>query len=279
MNLNLTEDERNYLGQVNLDAFFSHLNFLVDNPEEVKKIPNGSTVIYQETGDNWADKQNDNLADRAIANGAKVVRITAPEKFSLTFPDGRKVTFNTDHLWTIDEAAKITGLDANQIRFLEVEKIVVSQSDFDSNEKDRCFDFSQIIQLQAYKLILDNQGKIKQKKRRGFGEKRLSLKRVDLQKLLEFYGDYNFKVNIFDRSPVLCDGHIVAIAPDFSNSQELLSLISSLALDWRSQPRHTITSYPPLLEVFKQLCENAWKLTESKVWTQEELEERLTLAA
>jgi hypothetical protein len=80
MNLNLTEDERNYLGEVNLDAFFSHLNFLVDNPEEVKKIPNGSTVIYQETGDDWADKQNDNLADRAIANGANVVRIITPAR-------------------------------------------------------------------------------------------------------------------------------------------------------------------------------------------------------
>jgi len=279
MNPNLTEDERNYLGEVNLDAFFSHLNFLVDNPEEVKKIPNGSTAIYQETGDDWVDKQNDNLADRAIANGEKVVRFIAPENFSLTFPDGRKVTFNTDHLWTIDETAKITGLDANQIRFLETENIIVSQSGFDANKKDRYFDFSQIIQLQAYKLILDNHGTIKQKKRRGFGEKRLSLKRVDLQKLLEFYGGYNFKVNIFDRSPVLCDGHIVAIAPDCSNSQELLSLIPSLALDWRSQPRHTITIYPPLLEVFMQLCENAWKLTESKVWTQEELEERLILAA
>jgi hypothetical protein len=82
---NLTEDERNYLGAANLDAFFSHLNFLVDNPEEVKKIPNGSTVIYQETGDDWADKQNDNLAGRAIANGAEVVRITAPEKIFSNF--------------------------------------------------------------------------------------------------------------------------------------------------------------------------------------------------
>lgn len=75
MNQNLNDNERSRLGNANLEAFFSHLNFLVDNPEEIDTIPNSATVIYQGTGDAWVNAQNDKLADQAVANGEKIHRV------------------------------------------------------------------------------------------------------------------------------------------------------------------------------------------------------------
>ncbi|NJP10937.1 MAG: hypothetical protein HC866_16870 [Leptolyngbyaceae cyanobacterium RU_5_1] len=72
MSQNLSDGERSRLGRVNLDAFFSHLNFLVDNPEAIETIPDNSTVVYQGTGDLWVDAQNANLAAQAIVNGENV---------------------------------------------------------------------------------------------------------------------------------------------------------------------------------------------------------------
>ncbi|MEE3719215.1 hypothetical protein V2H45_20935 [Tumidithrix elongata RA019] len=275
MNLNLNDNERSHLGAANLDNFFSHLNFLVDNPEAVETIPSLSTVVYQETGDAWIDAQNDRLAVQALANGENVHRVIAPEKFSLTFPDGRKVIFNTYYLWTSKEVSQLTGLTISQILFLEREKAIVACLEDEYNKNNKYFNFSQIIQFQAYKLILGNEPK-----RRGFGNsfgKNASLKGADLRKLLSFYADNKLKVEVLQHCPVLFDGQIFSIAPDMSGSQELLSVISSL--DWKSHPTHTVKFYPPLFEVFKQLCENALRLTESQVWTQKELEERLMLAA
>jgi hypothetical protein len=84
MNLNLTDSERSHLGNVNLDVFFSHLDFLVDNPEAIATIPDGSTVVYEGTGDAWVNTQNDNLAAQAIANDENVHRVIAPEKYALS---------------------------------------------------------------------------------------------------------------------------------------------------------------------------------------------------
>ncbi|NJP10936.1 MAG: hypothetical protein HC866_16865 [Leptolyngbyaceae cyanobacterium RU_5_1] len=189
----------------------------------------------------------------------------------MTFPEGRKVTFNTGYAWTRNEISQLTKLSVAQIRFLEKEKAVVARLEGAHGSKDKYFNFSQVIQFQAYKLILSEKPR-----RRGFGQS-AALKGADLQKLLEFYAENNLKVEMLQHSPVLFDGQIFPIASDMSGSQEFLSVIPSL--DWRSQPIRTVTLYPPLFEVFKQLCENAWRLAESQVWTQEELEERLMLAA
>ena len=271
MNLNLNNDERNYLGETNLDSFFSHLNFSVDHPEIIKTIPNNSTVVYKDAGNEWVNAQNDKLAEQAVANGENVHRVKVIEKFSMSFPDGRKIIFNTDYLWNTKEASQITGLNFKQINYLGKEKAVVGFSIDILNKKDRYFEFSQVLQLQAYKLIL------KQKQQnQGFGQSFI-LKGSDLQKILKYYADYELKVKALDHFPVLFNEQIFSIAPDMSGSQEFLSTLSTL--DWRSDSVRIASIYPPLLEVMKQLCDNAWKLRESQVWTQKELEERLMVAA
>ena len=265
MNLNLNHNERKSLGEANLDTFFDHLNFLVDNPEEIKTIPKNSTIVYKEAVNDWVNTQNDLLAKQAESKGENVHRVSATEKFSMTFPDGRKFIFNTNYLWTTNEVSLITGLTIYRILSLEKEKIVPSLF------VDKRFDFSQVLQLQAYWLITKSNQPPK-----GFGQK-TNFKKADLQKLLKFYADYKLKAKALDHFPVLFDGQIFSIAPNMSGSEEFLSILPSL--DWKSQSVRTATIHPPLLEVMKQLCENAWKLRDSQVWTQKELEEKLMVAA
>jgi hypothetical protein len=269
--MNLNKVEKEHLGNSNLDAFFSHLDFLLDNPEAIKDIPNNATVVYEDTLNPWVNSQNDKLAAIVAANGENVHRVKAIDKFSMTFPDGRKVVFNTDYLWNIKEASQITKLSINQIKFLEKEKAVVGFLLNEINKKDKHFEFRQIIQLQAYKLIL------KQKqKNKGF-EQNTILKGAELKKILDFYGEYQLKVKQLDHFPLLFNGGIFIIAPDMSGSQEFMSNLATL--DWKSESVRVASFYPPLLEVLKQLCENAWELTATQVWTQKELEEKLMMAA
>lgn len=279
MNLNLNDADRSRLGYANLNNFFSHLNFLVDNPEAIESIPNNSTVIYQETTDQWVDAQNDELGKQSQDRGENVhwVPLPLPPEMSLTFPDGRKVAFNIRHLWTTKEISQITKLTVEQIKRLEKKKIIISfsgngnENNNDKDGKEKLFTFSQVIQLQAYKLILKSNPES-----RGFGQA-TKLREEDLHKLLNFYSEQYIKVKKLEYFPVLFAGKIFPVASNMSGSQEFMSYMHSL--DWKSKTMRTAKIYPPLLEVIKQLCENAWELTESQVWTQKQLEERLMVAA
>lgn len=271
MNLDLNDSERSRLGAANLNSFFSHLDFLVDNPEIIETIPNKSTIIYQETKDNWVNAQNEKLAEQALRRGEEVHRVPLPGEISLEFPDGREVTFNTDYLWARKEISQLTGLSIGQIKSLEKEKIISGLSESNIDEKEKRFKFSQIIQLQAYKLILDTKPQS-----RGFGRNQAP-KGKDLQKLLEYYSNHYQTLRMFKHCPILFDGKIFPVALDEPDFKEFLSTLHSL--DWKSQSVRNGTFYPPLLEVFKQLCENAWRLTNSQVWTEQELKERLIAAA
>ncbi|AFY62804.1 hypothetical protein [Synechococcus sp. PCC 6312] len=72
----LTEQETRRLVSSNINAGFDFLEFLLDHPEEIEKIPDGSTVIIP-TGDAWVDEQNKVLAEQAQANGETVYRVPA----------------------------------------------------------------------------------------------------------------------------------------------------------------------------------------------------------
>jgi hypothetical protein len=269
MNLNLTDSQRSHMGAVNLDAFFCHINALVDNPAILEEIPGGTTFIFRGTGDTWVDQQNDLLAEQSESPGRNVCRIGSPNIFSLTFPDGRQVSYKTDYFWPESEICQLTKLTARQVRFLEKEKAVVPTLD----EKNRLFTFSQLLQMQAYKLIKGTKS-ISQ----GFGQdKDVNLKRADLQKLLGFYADYYLKGDIYQHVPMFGNGQVFLVAPDISNSKEVIDAFASM--NWRSQNQITFTLYPSLFDVFKQLCENAWTLRDKEVWTQAELEQRLMVVA
>ncbi len=271
MNLNLSNSEKSRLGSANLNSFFSHLDFLVDNPEFIETIPDGSTVIYQKHKDNWVNIQNEKLAEQALGRGEKVHRVAQPGEISLTFPDGREVKFNTDYLWTRKEIYQVTGLSIEQIKALEKKKIVSGLSENSLDKKEKYFKFSQVIQLQAYKLILDTKSQS-----RGF-RRNQPLKGKELQKLLEFYSDYYQTLRMIKYRPMLYEGKIFPVALDEPDFKEFLPTLHSI--DWKSQSVWTWTFYPPLLEVFKQLCENALRITMSQVWTEKELKERLIVAA
>lgn len=74
MNQNLTGSDHSRLGNANLDAIFSHINALMDNPDLINRIPNEATIIFQ-ADDPWVDAQNELLAEQAIAEGAVVLRV------------------------------------------------------------------------------------------------------------------------------------------------------------------------------------------------------------
>lgn len=79
MKLNLTDSELSLLGNANLEAFFDHMDFLIENPDAIKDIPNNATVIFQ-TGDPWVDTQNQLLAEQSEAEGSVVHRVIVPLK-------------------------------------------------------------------------------------------------------------------------------------------------------------------------------------------------------
>lgn len=76
MKLNLSQEEYRHLTTTNINAAFNHLEFLLDHPEEIEKIPDSSTVIIP-TGDDWVDEQNAILAHQAQANGETIYHAPA----------------------------------------------------------------------------------------------------------------------------------------------------------------------------------------------------------
>lgn len=76
MKLNLTKEEHKHLTTANINAAFDHLEFLLDHPEEIEKIPNGA-VVFSQTGDAWVDEQNEVLAKESEANGETVYHVPA----------------------------------------------------------------------------------------------------------------------------------------------------------------------------------------------------------
>lgn len=60
MNMNLTDNERSRMGNANLDALCNHLEFLMDNPEAIADIQDGSTITLVTT-DDWVNDQNQKL--------------------------------------------------------------------------------------------------------------------------------------------------------------------------------------------------------------------------
>ena len=72
----LTEQDTRRLVSSNINAGFDFLEFLLDHPEEIEKIPDGSTVLIA-TGDAWVDEQNAILAHQAQANGETIYHAPA----------------------------------------------------------------------------------------------------------------------------------------------------------------------------------------------------------
>ena len=71
MKLNLSQAEYRHLTTTNINAAFDHLEFLLEHPEEIEKIPNGA-VVFSKTGDAWVDEQNAILAHQAQAKGETI---------------------------------------------------------------------------------------------------------------------------------------------------------------------------------------------------------------
>lgn len=80
MKLNLTDEERSRLGNANLDAFFAHVDFLMDNPDAIQSIPDGATIVIK-TGDPWADAQNQLIAEQRKAKGVEIFEVEVPQTY------------------------------------------------------------------------------------------------------------------------------------------------------------------------------------------------------
>lgn len=61
MKMNYTTEERRRLAKANFEAAFSHLEDLMDHPDQVFSIPDGAIVVVP-TEDEWVNQQNEAIA-------------------------------------------------------------------------------------------------------------------------------------------------------------------------------------------------------------------------
>ncbi|MDS3860108.1 hypothetical protein RIF25_04745 [Thermosynechococcaceae cyanobacterium BACA0444] len=71
MKLNLTPDEYRELVNTNFDAAISHIELLMNNPQELEKIPQGAAIIH-ETSNDWVNQQNQKIAELLQATGTHI---------------------------------------------------------------------------------------------------------------------------------------------------------------------------------------------------------------
>lgn len=71
---NLTNDQRQQMADANIAVAFDYLDFLLENPEALEKIPDGATVILP-TGDSWVDEQNNQIAAQVEHTGGTIYQV------------------------------------------------------------------------------------------------------------------------------------------------------------------------------------------------------------
>lgn len=59
--MNYTTEERRQLAKANFEAALSHLEDLMDHPDQVSSIPDGAIVVVP-TEDEWVNQQNEAIA-------------------------------------------------------------------------------------------------------------------------------------------------------------------------------------------------------------------------
>ena len=77
MSLNLSSKDYERLGSANTLAACDFIEYLLDNPDQLATIPNGSHVFHR-TGDPWVDEQNQILAAQAEEKGETVMWVGSP---------------------------------------------------------------------------------------------------------------------------------------------------------------------------------------------------------
>jgi hypothetical protein len=70
----LTEEQRYRMAEANIDSAFEYLDFLLENPDALQEIPDGSTVILP-TSEPWVDEQNNKIARHIEESGETVYRV------------------------------------------------------------------------------------------------------------------------------------------------------------------------------------------------------------
>ncbi|NJL99875.1 MAG: hypothetical protein HC818_08065 [Synechococcaceae cyanobacterium RM1_1_27] len=72
MSLSLSNQDNKRLSQANADAAFDFIEQLLDNPEQIELIQNGSHVFHV-SQDPWVNTQNQRLAAQLEAEGQTVM--------------------------------------------------------------------------------------------------------------------------------------------------------------------------------------------------------------